>query len=40
MRIDEFDVEINKEKYEKRRIRRRKRNQRLKKIFLFWRKNK
>ncbi len=40
MRIDELDVEINREKYDKRRIKRRKRNQRLKKIFLFWRRNK
>lgn len=37
-RIDELDAEIYKEKYEKRRIRRRKRNEKIKKIFLFWRK--
>ena len=40
MRIDELDAEINKDRYEKRRIRRRKRNEKLKKIFLFWKKSK
>ena len=39
-RIDELDAEINKDKYEKRRIRHRKRNKKLKNIFLFWKKSK
>ncbi len=37
-RIDELDAELFKDKYEKRRVRRRKRNEKLKNIFLFWRK--
>ncbi len=40
MRIDDLDAEMNKDRYEKRRVKSRKRNEKLKKIFLFWRKNK
>lgn len=37
-RIDELDAEINKDLYDKRRVRRRKRKAKMKKIFLFWKK--
>lgn len=40
LRIDELDAEVNKDKYEKRRVKRRKRNKKIKNFFLFWKKNK
>ncbi|OQY39592.1 MAG: hypothetical protein B6226_01525 [Candidatus Cloacimonetes bacterium 4572_65] len=37
-RIDELDEELHKDRYENNRLKRKKRNEKLRKIFMFWKK--